>query len=403
MHVALFTPAWPPGIVANGIVTYVNVVRAELLARGHRVSLFSPALHAPEPDAHAVNAGTVERVAGALAARLQPRRAPVYELGKTIASTIARVHAKDPIDIIEMEESFGWVGEVAARLQMPVVCKLHGPAFLTMVTEELETEFGQEKVRREGEALGRLPVIVAPSRHTLSATIAHYKLDPAVAERIVNPIDSSAATSLWDSQSCDRNMVLFVGRFDKIKGGDLAVLAFQRALALRPNLRLSIVGPDPGLQGADGGSTHLHEFVASLGDPALAAAIRWHGPLDPRSVAQMRPRAAVTLVPSRQESQGYTALEAMLQACPVVCADTSGLRETIGHEVTGLKARSEDPQDLALQMERILDDPSLGRSLGLAGRDYVIKHHAPSTVVTQLLDLYRRAIALRRSGAAAGH
>ena len=29
----------------------------------------------------------------------------------------------------------------------------------------------------------------------------------------------------------------------------------------------------------------------------------------------------------------------MLQACPVVCADTSGLGEIVEHGVTGLKAR----------------------------------------------------------------
>jgi glycosyltransferase involved in cell wall biosynthesis len=258
-------------------------------------------------------------------------------------------------------------------------------------------------VRREGEALARLPVIVSPSRYTLAATIERYAIRPAVAEHVVNPLAPAADLPLWDPERCDRDTVLFVGRFDGVKGGDLAVRAFQRLRARRPGLRLVFAGPDPGLLRDDGRPIHLGEFVASLGDPSLAAVIEATGPLDPGRVAALRPRAAVTVVASRRESQGYTALEAMLQACPVVCTDTSGLSEIVEHGVTGLKARPDDADDLALQMERILDDPKLGRSLGRAGREYVLHHHAPALVAARMLDVYRRAIAAKRAPALAKH
>jgi glycosyltransferase involved in cell wall biosynthesis len=402
MHVALFTPAWPVGVVANGIVTYVSALRAELLKQGHRVSLFSPAVACSAADVHRVAASATERVFGALAARLQRRRSSVFDFGRTIAASIERVHARDPIDVIEIEESFGWVGDVASMCAAPVVCKLHGPAFLTLVPEELATEFGREKVRREGDALARVHSVVAPSRYTLRETLLHYRINPTVAEHVVNPLDGGTGVPLWDPARCDREIVLFVGRFEKVKGGDLAVLAFQRLLSQRPGLRLVFVGPDPGLLQADGRLLHLRDYIASLGDSALAAAVDYKGPLDLRAVAELRPRAAVVVVPSRRESQGYTALEAMMQACPVVCSDSSGLAEIVEHGVTGLKARPEDPEDLAMQMLRILDDPALACSLGRAGREYVLRRHAPPIVVAQLLDVYRRAIAVR-SGEAARH
>jgi glycosyltransferase involved in cell wall biosynthesis len=402
MHVALLTPAWPPGVVANGIVTYVAAVRAELQRQGHRVSVFAPDVHVPGPGVHRVRAGAAERVVAELASRVQ-RRGGVFAFGRTIATAMARVHERDPIDVIEMEESFGWVGEVAAKLRVPVVCKLHGPAFLTMVAEELATEFGQEKLRREGEALARMPAIIAPSRYTLGETLARYRLEPAIAEHVVNPLELAPDAALWDPHRCDRDTVLFVGRFDKLKGGDLAVLAFRQLLAERPTLRLVFAGPDPGLLRPDGSVVHLREFVAAFDDSALASAIRWTGPLDARQVAELRAAAALTIVPSRRESQGYTALEAMLQACPLVCTDTSGLAEIVVHGVSGLKARPEDPGDLARQMRRILDDVALGQALGRAGREYVLQQHAPAAVVGRNLDVYRRAIALQRSHVAARH
>ena len=87
----------------------------------------------------------------------------------------------------------------------------------------------------------------------------------------------------------------------------------------------------------------------------------------------------------------------MLQACPVVVTDTSGLSEIVEHGVTGLKARPEDPEDLARQIERVLDDRALGRSLGAAGRAFVLREHAPAAVVASMLAVYRRAIEARRA------
>ena len=180
-----------------------------------------------------------------------------------------------------------------------------------------------------------------------------------------------------------------------MKGGDLMLLAFQRVLARRPAARLVFVGPDPGVLRDDGSAVRLHDFIASLGDRALADAITTTGPVAPAQVAELRPLAAVTVVASRRESQGYTALEAMLHACPVVVTDTSGLSEMVEDGVTGLKARPEDSEDLARQIERVLDERELGRSLGAAGRAFVLREHAPAAVVTRMLAVYRRAIEAR--------
>jgi glycosyltransferase involved in cell wall biosynthesis len=207
---------------------------------------------------------------------------------------------------------------------------------------------------------------------------------------------------LWDPVRCERDRVLFVGRFDAVKGGDLMVLAFQRLLARRPGARLAFVGPDPGVLRSDGSAVRLRDFIASLGDHALADAITTTGAVAPAQVAELRPRAAVTVVASRRESQGYTALEAMLQACPVVVTDTSGLSEIVEHGVTGLKARPDDPEDLARQIERVLDDRELARSLGAAGRAFVLREHAPAAVVARMLAVYRRAIEARGAPALAG-
>jgi glycosyltransferase involved in cell wall biosynthesis len=398
VHIALFSPAWPLLGSANGIVTYVHHMRQELLAQGHRVSIFTRELCPGIADTsiHLVAPSFRNRITRSISARLNIVSLPAFDAGEALANQISRVHLTDPLDAIEMEESFGMVGRVARMTPVPIVCKLHGPAFLTMIDGEMNTPKGREKVRDEGAALMRLQAITAPSQCTLMDTVAHYDLAPAIAQRVVNPISADRLLPAWDVSRCDRNTVLFVGRFDRIKGADLIIRAFQGALAKRPSLRLIFVGPDRGLVEEDGRTVHIKEFVSSLSDPALERAMIYRGHLTSSEVDRMRTSALVTVIASRRESQGYTALEAMNQACPVVCTGTSGLAELVEHEVTGLKARPEDADDLAEQILRIVDDPQLGRLLGLAAREYVRKVHAPGAVVEQTIDVYKRTIALYR-------
>jgi glycosyltransferase involved in cell wall biosynthesis len=400
MHVALFTPAWPLGRVPNGIVTYVDAMKAELQAQGHRVSIVSPDVDPAvrDADVHRVSLGLAERLAGAVGGRARAGSPPVYRYGKAIVSAFERIHSKSPIDVVEMEESFGFVGQVARRTGFATVAKLHGPAFLHLTEQELQTASGKEKVLAEGEALACLPAIMSPSRCTLSDTLTFFALNPPIAAHVVNPLALATGVRLWSLPQCDLQMLLFVGRFDVVKGGDLMIAAFRRLLSERPRLRLVFVGPDRGLVRADGSTIHLREFVASFEDPLLLQQVSALGMLAPAQICALRCQAMVTVVASRRESQGYTALEAMLQGCPVVCTDSSGLSEIVEHGVTGLKARPDDIDDLARQIGRMLDDREMAARLGARARAYVANHHSPQTVVRETLAVYRRAMELHRKG-----
>jgi glycosyltransferase involved in cell wall biosynthesis len=272
-----------------------------------------------------------------------------------------------------------------------------------MVEEELATPFGQERVRREGESLARLPFIVSPSRCHLGNTIARYRLKPQIAEHVVNPLALDADAPLWRLDGCDRHTVLFVGRFDKVKGGDLVILAFQHLLRARPDMRLVFVGPDRGLIQADGSRVGLRDFVSGLADPALAAAIDYRGPLAPEQIGPLRTRALCVLVASRVENQAYTVLEAMQQGCPLVCTDNSGTSEMIEHGVTGLLATSDSPSDIALQLQRLVDSPGLAQALGAAARQHALAVHAPAIVAARNVSVYERAIAIHEQFRARSH
>jgi glycogen(starch) synthase len=80
--------------------------------------------------------------------------------------------------------------------------------------------------------------------------------------------------------------------------------------------------------------------------------------------------AAATVVaqPSRVESLGLVLLEAWANAKPVVAAAIEVSRELVETSGAGIVAPFGDSAALAVEIEKLLDDPELRREMGLLGQ-----------------------------------
>jgi glycosyltransferase involved in cell wall biosynthesis len=186
---------------------------------------------------------------------------------------------------------------------------------------------------------------------------------------------------------------MFVGRFDKRKGGDVVLEAFALLLKERPGLKLVFVGPDVGLLGADGSRVMFQQHLERVIPATVRDRVDYRGRMPNPEIAKLRTSAMAIVVASRWENPGYTALEAMLQGCPVVCSNADACPEIIDHGVTGLLAASADPRAFADQIAAMLDDPERAAAMGAAARQYVIDNNAAAKVATSSLEIYRKAIA----------
>jgi glycosyltransferase involved in cell wall biosynthesis len=397
MHVAFWSPAWPLQKFQSGIITYVHWMKRQLESQGHHVSVFTGELDttSKDPNVYLVGRDTasgLSRAFNQFVRRGHPSYRRVFDFGTEIARAIKKVHRHNPVDIIEMEESFGWCADVARLTSLPLVVKLHGPAFTTMVGGELVSPMGLERIEREGRALSRMDSIVAPSEHALRRTLERYQLKPRDARRIVNPVVMDERTPLWSRNGCDTNCVLFVGRFDLIKGGDVILKAFASAAQQDKNLRMIFVGPDNGVVGSDGKKKHFNEFRDSVLPADVRARVDFRGRMANEEIMVLRTQTMLTVVASRWESQGYTLLEAMFQGCPVISTDAGGCPESVVDGVTGVLARSEDPESFSRQILAVVKDQVKAEAMGRAARQHVIKVHAASKVVESALELYAQVI-----------
>jgi glycosyltransferase involved in cell wall biosynthesis len=377
-------------------------MKRELESQGHRVTVFTAELDAAskDPNVHLIGRDIGIGLTKALNKHIRRRRPSyrgIFDFGAEIARAITKVHRRDPIDIVEMEESFGWCADVARLTSLPLVVKLHGPAFATMVKDELVSPMGLERIEREGYALSNVDSIVAPTEMVLRLTLEKYGLKPRDARRIVNPVAMSETTPLWSRDGCDANRVLFVGRFDLIKGGDIILKAFASAVKQNKNLKLVFVGPDSGLVGPGGKKLQFSEFCDSAIPSDVRAQVDFRGALSLDAIMTLRTQSMLTVVASRFESQGYTLLEAMFQGCPVVSTDAGGCPESVVDGVTGILAKSEDSECFSRQIMAVMNDPDRAEALGRAARQHVLKEHSAKKVAEASLENYARVIGTHRT------
>jgi len=183
-------------------------------------------------------------------------------------------------------------------------------------------------------------------------------------------------------------LLVFLGRLEQRKGVDVALDAFLRLAAERPDLRLRVLGDGP-LAPA------LRRSVAAA--PAqVAARVELAGRASPADLPGLLAGADVAVLPARGgESFGIVLLEAMAADLPIVATDIPGYRAVARPDREALLVPPDDPGALAAAIARILDDPALAGRLREAGRARAAEHDW-SAVATRMRGVYEEAIARAR-------
>ena len=96
--------------------------------------------------------------------------------------------------------------------------------------------------------------------------------------------------------------------------------------------------------------------------------VRFRGEVPETELRGFYRAADIVVVPSRFESFGIVALEAMSEAKPVIGCRTGGMVEVIEDEVSGLLAEPGDTESLRSAIARLVSDRGLRARLGEQGR-----------------------------------
>ena len=104
-------------------------------------------------------------------------------------------------------------------------------------------------------------------------------------------------------------------------------------------------------------------------------------------------RAAIVVMPSHSEGQGVVAIEAMAHGRPVVGSRVGGLAEIVVDGETGILVPPRDAAALRTALLQLLDDETLRRRMGEAGRRRVTELCGWEHVAPKVFDAYKLAAA----------
>lgn len=394
MKIALCVPAWPPGIAPNGIITYASYLVPALRALGHEIFILA-FWTSGEIDDHTVDLRSYGP-RRPLWMRALARAAPssfTKNVRWMLARAIADLDARHRLDVVEVEEARGLSLAVSRARKLPVVVRLHGPWFISGRFGRVRRSAADDRREvNEGHAVEVADFITSPSEAALTAVRRHYGLSLPASRVIANPIKGVDSSATWSPERCDANKILFVGRFDELKGADIVLRAFCELASVNPELRLTFVGRDDGVKHPNGELVHFEEFVRSECPDWLRPRIDFRGTLDHTDVMALRTQCALTLVASRYEVFGYTVVEAMSVGSPLVATAVGGIPELIKDGRNGLLVPSGNVAAMVDACRVLLDAPVMAAKLARQAWQDCRDSYDPLVIGEQTVAAYREAI-----------
>jgi len=209
---------------------------------------------------------------------------------------------------------------------------------------------------------------------------------PGIDLTIFTPGDQPTSRNQLGIDDC-RPMVLFVGRIDPIKGIDTLLRAIELLPGLGTDAMAVLVGGDLDAAGHPDGP--LARIAADAETAGIRDRIHLIGSVPHHELPMLYRAADVVAVPSRYESFGLTAVEAMACGTPVVASRAGGLRFSVDEGEAGLLVPHSDPAALAAGLHQILSDVDLRRRLS-EGAIAAASRFAWPTVASSILHMYER-------------
>lgn len=152
----------------------------------------------------------------------------------------------------------------------------------------------------------------------------------------------------------------FFGRIHPQKGLDVAIESLGILIRKYPQLHLAIFGDVDDIN-------FLNELKAKILTMDLAENVTFHG--FQKDVSTWMNVIDILVFPSvGPESFGLVLCEALAAAKPVITTITGGQKEIIDDGVNGLWVKTGSSQDLALKIEKLINDKQLCHQLGENGK-----------------------------------
>ena len=344
----------------GGVEEHVANVAVQLVARGHRVVIWS------------VDQGDiVESHHRGIPIRYLPTPLPSGSISGMFRFARSSMGARrawrsaledDRPDIINIQ-CFGpngvYAANLAHRFSLPLVYSAHGETFM-----DSDRIFDRSWVLRTelGRSLRRASRVTACSAYA-AHDLSRFGGTPSQIRVVPNGIDLNEHVGGLPSDLVSHGYILGLGRLVSVKGFSRLIDAYaELSRDARLDVDLVIAG--------DGPERAALEAHADLG--GVSDRVHFTGGLDRPGVGAVMAGARVLVVPSEVEAFGITILEGWRAGVPVISGDRGGPPEFIADGVNGVLVDPSSVSAISRAMKEILENPSRAAAIADAGRRSVV-------------------------------
>ncbi len=338
MRIGLFTDGYKPQI--SGVTTSVEMLRNELIKRGHEVYIITNTM----PDFELNDEEGIIRMTS-----IPFKKWKELRIGIPISPEKTRLIKSLNLDVIHThtEFSIGLYGKYFSRsLGLPLVHTYH-----TMYEDYTHYIYtlkpGRELVKGFVKKVMRQYVkdcdmVIAPTKKTKNALrsygvkneirILPTGVDINHFERV--PKDDERVKSIMQKYSINEDdyVLLFLGRVSEEKSIDVIFRAVQGVREKKENIKMLVVGDGPE-------KAKLEMYAEDLGIDDIT---RFTGLIPHEEVQYYYSAADLFVNASKTETQGLTILEAMASSLPIIVYNDSNIEEIVDDNITGRLFNDDD-------------------------------------------------------------
>ncbi len=351
---------WPPGHT-GGLGVHCFELSRELTRLGHRITFLTPFpgpftpvegvdFRSPgeERSAAPVEGGPTETYPPAYWAGASPD-SPFANATEGYNAWVAARRDLGEFDLVHVHDWFGTVGgrDLARRARRPMVMTVHSTEYDRSLNHPWDHILSHEQL-----GIDAADRVIAVSRHLRQQLIERYHADPDKVRVIYNAVRPSERLERIDPT---RRVVLYVGRLAAMKGVDTYLRAAARVAPMVPDALFVVAGEGPEYP-------RLVELAAQL---EIGDRVMFLGKVSEEEREVLLSGASVFVLPSVVEPFGIAALEAMAAGVPTIVSKTSGIAEISS---STFRVDFWDVDEFASRIAEILEYPTLGTSMGEAGR-----------------------------------
>ena len=182
----------------------------------------------------------------------------------------------------------------------------------------------------------------------------------------------------------DAYVICFVGRQVREKGLLEFLQASETLSEKYDNIWFLLIGERLTSDHSSGIDEGLLKAKKLIGKRLISLGMR-------EDIAQILSAIDLFCLPSWREGMPRTIIEAMMMAKPVVATNIRGCREEVDEGKTGLLVPVKDAKELSKALEKICQNPELGKTYGKAGRKKALKYFDERKIINRQLKLISEA------------